>query len=624
MEFNKDITWKAVKKKDKRNKRKITGKPSQNNIEYDSIDHESLSKTLSEITGMEAEGYMSGSSSDHSDPQVAEGFTEPQPIKKTKVVQSSEISNLISEVRKENSNPDSERNEPFKNIKSSNVGNNDNFIDDPLARHVYITGKSDTNNSALGKLSSFAISDGIEELIGDFEACKKLKSGTILVECNEYAQVKVLLKELKAFHGIPVEAQIAFNINTVRGVVRDASLCDISTELLLEKLKSQGVVDVRPIVTGQNKTRTEYTILTFRLEELPEKILFGRESKPIVPYRTKVIQCTKCWYYGHRPEQCSRTKACEKCATKGTEHSQENCQINPIKCINCSKEHKATDKNCQIYKKQRAIAKIRDEHKVGYKSAEDIYNNMNKNTSATINVAQANNNFTAQPNANTNVLSRVYSRSYPAPGSSATHSIIYPTLGPSVAPSTSSLASQVYQNNLTFKGALMSPQKRSQPSFTKRSKRAKTEKDLLEDSDGTGYSSTDSDEELLNTLKNITGPKGQNEVKSKNQSSKIPNTNRDIIIINSKAFSLSKDTDGNGKSEIGVQTDSCTDRSVQTEPYQFKIEKNIIGSFLKDLTINVLCIEQGNIVIKMKPLSIIVNRHFDLDIDHDWVLNAMQ
>ena len=48
MEFNKDITWKGVKKKDKRNKRKITGKPSQNNIEFDSIDHESLSNTLSE------------------------------------------------------------------------------------------------------------------------------------------------------------------------------------------------------------------------------------------------------------------------------------------------------------------------------------------------------------------------------------------------------------------------------------------------------------------------------------------------------------------------------------------------------------------------------------------------
>ena len=82
--------------------------------------------------------------------------------------------------------------------------------------------------------------------------------------------------------------------------------------------------------------------------------------------------------------------------------------------------------------------------------------------------------------------------------------------------------------------------------------------------------------------------------------------------------------DGNGKSEIGVQTDSCTDRAVQTEPYQFKIEKTIIGSFLKDLTINVLCIENENIVIKMKPLSIIVNRHFNLNIDHDWVLNAMQ
>ena len=245
-------------------------------------------------------------------------------------------------------------------------------IEDPFALHVHITSLND-ENSKLKEINPWDITEFLQNEIGTFNACKTLNSGTILVECESNTQVKKLINELKVFRGIPVTAKVAFNINTVRGVIRDARLTDMSIETLLQRLQSQGVVHVRPIYGGTDKHRTEYTILTFRLAELPEKIFFGMESKVVTPYRNKVIQCSQCWYFGHRPENCKKQKACENCAIKGADHNPESCQDLTPKCTLCGKEHKASNKQCTIHKKQREIAKLRDEHKVGFKKAEEIY-----------------------------------------------------------------------------------------------------------------------------------------------------------------------------------------------------------------------------------------------------------
>ena len=147
------------------------------------------------------------------------------------------------------------------------------LIEDPLALHVHIT-SSDGDNSELKKLDPWDITESIQYEIGTFIGCKTLNSGIILVQCECNTQVKKLVDELKSFRGIPVIAKIAFNIDTVRGVIRDARLTDISTEKLLKRLQDQGVVHVRPIYGGLDKHRTDYTILTFRLSKLPEKNTF--------------------------------------------------------------------------------------------------------------------------------------------------------------------------------------------------------------------------------------------------------------------------------------------------------------------------------------------------------------
>lgn len=248
-------------------------------------------------------------------------------------------------------------------------------LEDRSARHVHIECKSEGNPDAFKNINSFKITDALEELIGWYPDSKTLNNGVLLVECESYTQVLTLLQTF-TFLDLPVRATVAFNIGTVRGVVRDARVRDMSEDLLLDRLREQHVVQVRPIMTGSgvNRRKTEYLILAFRLTDLPDKIYFGRERLKVTPYRLKVYQCTKCCFFGHRSENCRRLRACAHCGFKGENHDPTSTCINSQpKCVLCGGAHKANDTNCPRYRRQKAILKIKEDHKVGFRRAEEIF-----------------------------------------------------------------------------------------------------------------------------------------------------------------------------------------------------------------------------------------------------------
>ena len=399
-----DIEIKEKKKRKRKKKYRSVSVPNGPNNPANVNLNDTLSNGIFEETGMVSDGY------DTQSPTSVDSQNEKDPITK-KIRPASADAELI--------------------------------IEDPLALHVHIISSND-DNSELKKLDPWDITESLQEVIGTFISCKTLESGTILVECECNAQVKILINDLKDFRGISVIAKIAFNIGTVRGVIRDARLTDISIETLLQRLQSQGVVHVRPIYGGHDKHRTDYSILTFRLAELPEKILFGRESKVVTPYRNKVIQCTHCWHFGHRSERCKKQKACENCATKGTEHNSESCQDQTPKCTLCFKEHKATNKQCPIYKKQKDIAKLRDEHKVGFRKAEEIY--IKQNASKAKNYARNNQRATPHLNPQQRANSTIHNSQQPST-----------SLPSSNIPLRSSYDN--HQSNMSYVGALISPQR---------------------------------------------------------------------------------------------------------------------------------------------------------------------
>lgn len=88
--------------------------------------------------------------------------------------------------------------------------------------------------------------------------------------------------------------------------------------------------------------------------------------------KISVMQCFKCYRYGHRARDCRNDVTCGKCAGK---HDTKNCQSNQIKCTNCSwhnsreninkkhdENHMATSSHCPIY----AIAVNKARSKTNY------------------------------------------------------------------------------------------------------------------------------------------------------------------------------------------------------------------------------------------------------------------
>ena len=258
-------------------------------------------------------------------------------------------------------------------------------IPDADARHVYIRSRQEGHPLALKKLNSFAKSDAIFGIIGDYPWHKTLESGPILVLCATAEQVNKLLS-IDTFLSIPVSVEVAYNYGTVQGVISDASICDMSPNDVLVRLKSQSVVHLRPIYTGsgENRVRSQYTILSFRLDKLPRTVKLGRSSHRIIPYRVYASQCTNCWWFGHRTDNCSRTKVCAHCGKKDDSHDPESCKTSigegVLKCNNCFGNHNPDNRECPAWMKQVAVAKLRSVHQVGYHKALEIYNKRNKNS----------------------------------------------------------------------------------------------------------------------------------------------------------------------------------------------------------------------------------------------------
>ncbi|KAK9884202.1 hypothetical protein WA026_005155 [Henosepilachna vigintioctopunctata] len=164
------------------------------------------------------------------------------------------------------------------------------------------------------------------------------------------------------------------------GVVRNVAV-DITESDILEHLNSLSnnnfkVLEVKRMMRRVRNERNELTsdkvplpiiLITFKGQELPDKISIYRYKCSVEPYVQRVIQCFQCLRFGHISEQCRSKHRCKKC---GGEHDVQNCEkVNP-KCIHCSGNHLSTDNiNCSEFLKQKRIKKIMAFENISYKEA---------------------------------------------------------------------------------------------------------------------------------------------------------------------------------------------------------------------------------------------------------------
>ena len=141
---------------------------------------------------------------------------------------------------------------------------------------------SSTDDGALKKLSPFAIQKGLVGLAGEPKRVKKIKDGSLLVECRTDSHSKCLLKATSLCN-IHIKVTPHPSLNTMKGVIRSRDLEGVSDDEICDNLSSHGVSAVKRIMVRQNDilVPTNTFILTFRKHTLPKSIKAGYLNIPV-------------------------------------------------------------------------------------------------------------------------------------------------------------------------------------------------------------------------------------------------------------------------------------------------------------------------------------------------------
>ena len=125
-------------------------------------------------------------------------------------------------------------------------------------------------------------------------------------------------------------------------------------ENITEYLNTQGVTACKrfKIKKDGNLIETNTLLLTFNTTTLP-----------------KSLRCFNCQRFGHHENGCPELpgSVCEKCGMGDFDHHTNACK-NEAKCVNCHKNHQSKSNQCEIWKKEKEIMKIKVTQKITYGS----------------------------------------------------------------------------------------------------------------------------------------------------------------------------------------------------------------------------------------------------------------
>lgn len=223
----------------------------------------------------------------------------------------------------------------------------------------------------LKKVTPFTISKVIESCAGKPANIKKLRDGTILVECHTDTQSGKLLKLTNFTDDIKIKAEPHGKLNYSKGVIRSYDLmCASETEILLN-LKDQKVESVKQIINTRKGGATPNYILTFSTPHLPKSVTAGYLNLEVRPYIPNPLRCFRCLRFGHITNSCSKVaNACRRCCSEG--HDENTCPNKPF-CVNCNAEHEPLHPKCPVFLKEKEIKTIQATKKITLSEARKLY-----------------------------------------------------------------------------------------------------------------------------------------------------------------------------------------------------------------------------------------------------------
>lgn len=246
---------------------------------------------------------------------------------------------------------------------------NDNF-----ARFLVIESKEEKE---ITSLSPFIIEKQIESVIGTPKSVKKLKNKTLLIETSRKTQTENLLK-ITSFFNIKVSVTEHKSLNSSKGIIRDRTLKGESEQDIVDYLKDQGVTACKrfKIKKDHGMIETNTLLLTFNTISVPKSLKIFYRIIPVDVYVPNPLRCFNCQKFGHHESNCPEDpgSVCENCGTGGHDHHTLRCK-NPVKCVNCGKDHISKSNLCEIWKKEKEIMKLKVTKNITYPEAKKLYEN---------------------------------------------------------------------------------------------------------------------------------------------------------------------------------------------------------------------------------------------------------
>ena len=202
-----------------------------------------------------------------------------------------------------------------------------------------------------------------------------LRDKTLLVQTPRKAQT-YNLKKMDTFFGVPVEVTEHKTHNSSKGIIRDKTLRLESEENILEYLKSQGVTHVKRFKIKKNHelVNTNTLLLTFNTFVTPKTLKIFFQLIPVELYVPNPLRCFNCQKFGHHESNCpaDESSVCERCGKGDQDHTTSQCK-NPAKCVNCGGNHVSRSSDCDIWKKEKEIMKIKVTQRLTYPEARKVY-----------------------------------------------------------------------------------------------------------------------------------------------------------------------------------------------------------------------------------------------------------
>ena len=115
---------------------------------------------------------------------------------------------------------------------------------------------------------------------------------------------------------------------------------------------------------------TNTLFLTFNTVNVPKSLRIFYRIVPVDIYVPNPLRCFNCQRFGHHENNCPADlgSVCANCGAGGHDHHTSACKNAP-KCVNCGKDHVSRSSNCEIWKKEKEICKIKVTKNITYLEA---------------------------------------------------------------------------------------------------------------------------------------------------------------------------------------------------------------------------------------------------------------